>query len=161
MLLKQHGHACFSGLHVPVGEDWKFFFLRLDGKKAKAKVFIALLDQAYFQSMPCMNELHRAITAKLKILLVRMDDNIPPKKKDQWKDITQVNDEVKCQEVQELLARQNAIPHPGTLLSVPTAFSEILKILSEHCKCDARHSSSEQVTKIMQVKVCETTSSYA
>ncbi len=39
-LLKQNGIMCFSGLHVPAGVNWKTFFLRLDGEKAKAKVLI-------------------------------------------------------------------------------------------------------------------------
>ncbi len=159
-LLKLNGHMCFSGLHVPVDNNRKIFFRRLDGKKAKAKVFIALLNHAYFGSMPCMNELHRAITIKVKILLVRMEDNIPLKQ-DQWKKITAETDKAKRLEVQEFLASQNTIPHTGTLLTVPSGFTEILKIIREHCKCDARHSSSEQVAKSVEVKVRETTSSYA
>jgi len=37
--LKQNGISCFSGLHVPAGEEWRIFLLRLRGAKAEAKVF--------------------------------------------------------------------------------------------------------------------------
>ncbi len=150
-ILQQNGHLCFSGLHVPVDNYWKNFFVRLEGKKAKAKVFIALLNRAYFQSLPCLNELHLAIKVKVKILLVRMEDNIPSKE-GQWEGITEEMDKVKRHEVQQFLDSQNAVPHPGVLPTVPEAFEEILKIIRENCKCDARHSSSEQVAKNVQVK---------
>jgi hypothetical protein len=141
-LLQQNGHLCFSGLHVPVDGNWKIFFLRLDGEKAKAKVFIALLNQAYFKSVPCMNELHRAINAKLKIVLVRTEENTPPRKEDQWKEDLwkgkfTADAELERMDVRDFVGKKNAIPHPGTLLSVPTAFAEILKIIREHCTPDA------------------------
>ena len=93
--LKQNGISCFSGLHVPAGGDWRAYFLRLGSEKAKAKVFIALLNYAYFDSIPCMMELYAAIEAKVKIVLVRMEDNVigedgklikrmPPPTKNQW-----------------------------------------------------------------------------
>jgi hypothetical protein len=148
-LLKQNGYACFSGLHVPVDSNWKIYFLRLDGPKAKAKVFIALLNRAYFQSVPCMHELHQAITAEVKIVLVRMEENIPPPKGDQW-DLTMKDDDaLERMEVRNYIGKKNAIPHPGTLLTVPDTFEEILKIIREHCTCDAHHS---QVAKSVQVK---------
>ncbi len=81
-LLKQNGILCFSGLHVPAGVNWKTFFLRLDGEKAKAKVLIALLHHAYFESIPCMMELNAAVEAKVEIVLVRMED-VPPQTENQ------------------------------------------------------------------------------
>jgi hypothetical protein len=161
-LLQQNGHLCFSGLHVPADGNWKIFFLRLDGEKAKAKVFIALLNQAYFKSLPCMNELHRAINAKLKIVLVRTEENTPPPKEDQWKeDIWKgkmtADAELERMDVRDFVGKKNVMPHPGTLLTVPETFDEILKIIREHCTCDAptnneRGSSSEQVATSAQVE---------
>ena len=78
-LLKQNGILCFSGLHVPTGVNWRTFILRLVGEKAKAKVFIALLDHAYFESVPCMMELNAAVEANVEIVLVRMEDVLPRK----------------------------------------------------------------------------------
>ena len=160
-LLKQNGYACFSGLHVPVDSNWKIYFLRLDGDKARAKVMIALLNPAYFKSMPCMRELHRAIKSKVKILLVRMEESMPPSKADQWKGEMEEDAELERKKVRDYLGKNNAIPHPGTLPTVPTAFAEILKIIREHCKPDAPthnnfvahdgSSSAEQVATSAQV----------
>jgi hypothetical protein len=157
--LNRNGHMCFSGLHVPVASDWRIYFLRLSGKKAKAKVFIALLNRAYFRSVPCMHELHLAIKAKVKIVLVRMEDNIPPPQEDQWDGEMNEDDALERMVVIDYLGKKNAIPHPGTLLSVPTAFLEILKIIREQCKPDAptnngcfvHGSSSEQESTRVQV----------
>jgi hypothetical protein len=74
-VLMQNGHMCFSGLHVPPSKDWRSFFLRLNGMKAKAKMMIALLSPAYFQSLECLEELYKAIEAGVNILLVRKKIN--------------------------------------------------------------------------------------
>ncbi len=167
-LLQKYGHDCFSGLHVPAGGNWETFFLRLVGDKAKAKVFIALLDYSYFQSIPCMRELHRAITADVQIVLVRMQEEyiedgvakrMPPPEKDQWKGEMKEDDELERLKVRKCIASKNAIPHPGTLLTVPKTFDEILRIIRERCEWDPptnngifeSHSSSEQVPKSAQV----------
>ncbi len=63
--------------------------------------------------------------------------------------------------VQSWLGRTQAIPHPGTLLTVPNAFDEVLSTIRTNCKPDApthkgffeHGSSSEQVAKSVQVKV--------
>ncbi len=86
--------------------------------------------------MFCMNELHRAITVKVKILLVRMEDNIPPKKH-RWKGITQ--------HIVGTSSVSSVIPfhwfsfggcylpfaHAKTLPTVPIAFTEILTIIAQ------------------------------
>ncbi len=158
-LLRENGYDCFTGLHVPAGGNWETFFLRLDGDKANAKVFIALLDHAYFRSIPCMRELHRAIKAKVQLVLVRMEGDAPPEKQ-QWKGEMEEDDELERSKARKCIASKNAIPHPGTLLTVPETFDEILSIIRERCKYDPptnkdifeRHSSSQQVTKSAQVK---------
>ena len=147
-LLKQNGIMCFSGLHVPAGGNWKTYFLRLRDEKANAKVFIALLDHAYFESIPCMMELHAAIEAKVEIVLVRMEDDVkgkdgevikrmPPRTEYRWKGTMETeDDELARMEARERVGR-NAIPHPGTLLTAPKTFKEILLIVRKYCKCDA------------------------
>ena len=162
--LKQNGISCFSGLHVPAGGDWETFFLRLRGAKAKAKVFIALLNYAYFDSIPCMMELHAAIEAKVEIVLVRMED-VPPRTENQWKAAMKTaDDELARREARKCVGR-NAIPHPGTLLTAPKTFGEILSFIRESCKCDAparessfEHgsSSSKQGVQSAQVKTNKT-----
>jgi hypothetical protein len=149
--LKENGHMCFSGLHVPAGDNWEIYFLRLDGDKAKkAKVMIALLTTDYFKSSPCMRELYKAIKAKVKILLVRMEEHMPPPKEDQWEGTMEVDAQLERMHVRDFLGKTNAIPHPGTLPTVPDAFREILCFIRRNC--DALHSSSEQVPKSVQVK---------
>jgi hypothetical protein len=167
-LLEEHGIECFSGLHVPAGGDWKSFYLRLIGDEAKPKVFIALLDYAYFQSIPCMKELHLAIRANVQIVLVRMEEyykedgevkRMPPPQKEQWKGKMDEKDQLERMEARECVATRNAIPHPGTLLTIPKTFDEILSIIRD-CKRDPptnngifeSHSSSEQAAKSAQVK---------
>ena len=41
-ILHECGLQCFSGLHVPVGRDWKVFMLRIKGRLANAKVLIII-----------------------------------------------------------------------------------------------------------------------
>ena len=139
---------------------------------AAIEVFIALLNYAYFDSIPCMMELYAAIRAKVKIVLVRMEDNVmgedgelikrmPPPTANQWKGTMEEEDgEMARMEARDRVGR-NAIPHPGTLLSVPGTFGEILRIVrEEHCKCDPpthigifeHGSSSEQAAEKGQVK---------
>ncbi len=168
-LLEEHGIECFSGLHIPVGENWETFYLRLIGDEAKPKVFIALLDYAYFQSIPCMKELHLAITAEVQIVLVRMEEDykedgevkrMPPTQKEQWKGKMKSKEELKRLKARECIATRNATPHPGTLLTVPESFDTILSTIRKHCNRDPptnhgtfeSHSSSEQAAKSTQVK---------
>ena len=156
---------CFSGLHVPTGGNWETFFLRLRGEKANAKVFIALLDHAYFESIPCMMELHAAVKAKVEIVLVRMEEDMPPRKENQWKGEMKTEDDQLARMKARDRAGRNAIPHPGTLLTAPKTFGEILRIVRKSCKCDAptrdsisEHgsSSSKQAAQSAQVKTNKT-----
>ena len=58
----------FSGLHVPPGKDWKVFMLRLEGRKAQAKVLVVLLTAALFQSKPCLEEINAAVENDIPLL---------------------------------------------------------------------------------------------
>ena len=58
----------FSGLHVPAGKDWRCFMLRLEGKKAQAKVLVVLLTAALFQSKPCLEEINAAVENDIPLL---------------------------------------------------------------------------------------------
>ena len=64
---------CFSGLMTPAGLDWKQYFLRLGHKNAR--VLVVLLSKAFFQSMPCLKEVHDAIEKGLEIISVRVEES--------------------------------------------------------------------------------------
>ena len=137
-LLKHHDVPCFSGLHVPVGEDWKMFMKRLHkknvkengdqkrDKKAKCKVLLVLLTQALFESIPCLYEIYTAIVNKIKILPIRLEEDV--KYADAWSN-AKPDDENKKSKVLKELGRINAIPH--TLLTVPDSFDEVMEILRD------------------------------
>ncbi len=113
-------------------------------------------------------ELHAAVKAKVKTVLVRMEVEgigedgelipMPPRTENQWKGTMEEDDELKRRKARECVGKNN-IPNPGTLLSVPDTFDQILNIAREHCNCDApthngifEHGSSrEQVAKKAQV----------
>ena len=122
--------ACFSGLTIPVGEDWKVFMLRLEGRKANAKVLIVLLTAAFFKSKPCLLEVNAAIENKVALVPVRLEETLPSKR-EQWAHLKSEEDEVTINTVQKSLGRVNAIPHPGTILSVPSALGEIFEKVGE------------------------------
>ena len=50
-----------TGLHVPVGVDWKTFIEKLHGRFSEAKVMIVVVTPAYFKSKPCLQELFFAL----------------------------------------------------------------------------------------------------
>ena len=64
---------CFSGLMTPAGMDWKEYFLRLD--HANATVLIVLFSKAFFQSIPCLTEVHTAIVKGLEIIRLRVEES--------------------------------------------------------------------------------------
>ncbi len=117
-----------------------------------------------------MKELHLAVIANVRIVLVRMEEDVeeggerkrmPPLEEGQWKGTMEADDELERMKARKCVASRNAIPHPGTLLTVPETFNEILNIIrEEHCKGDPptnngiheRHSSSEKVENSAQVK---------
>ena len=64
-LLKQHGIASFNGKQVQPGEDWLQKWL---GKMPEAKVCLALLSAAYFQSGPCKEELYETLREGIPVI---------------------------------------------------------------------------------------------
>jgi hypothetical protein len=85
---------------------------------------------------------------------------MPPPRAEQWKGEMKEEDELERMKVRKCVARKNAIPNPGTLLTIPKTFDEILRIIRERCEWDPptkkgvfeSHSPSEQVPKNAQVK---------
>ena len=58
---------CFSALMTPGGKLWEDeYFDRLGN--ANARVFVVLLSKAFFQSIPCLKEVHSAIKERLAII---------------------------------------------------------------------------------------------
>ena len=47
---------------------WKVFMLRLEGRKAQAKVLVVLLTAALYQSKPCLEEIHAAIENRIPLI---------------------------------------------------------------------------------------------
>jgi len=58
----------FSGLHVPPGKDWRCYMLRLEGRRAQAKVLVVLLTEALYQSKPCLQEINAAIENQIPLI---------------------------------------------------------------------------------------------
>jgi hypothetical protein len=130
-ILHECGLQCFSGLHVPVGIDWKVFMLRLKGRQANAKVLIVLKTAALYNSEPCLKELNTAIEKKIPLLPIRMEEDLPGPKQ-QWSKLTDQDSELMIANVQEKLGKINDIPNPGTLLNVPSTLDEIIKEINKH-----------------------------
>jgi hypothetical protein len=61
---------CFSGMMIPCGRNWREYFFRLE--HADARVLVVLLSKAFFKSIPCLKEVHKAIEKKLVIVPVRV-----------------------------------------------------------------------------------------
>ena len=130
-LLSQVDIPAFSGLTVPAGSDWKAFMLRLEGRKANAKVLVVLLTAAFFQSKACLDEVSTAIENKIPLLPVSLEEPLP-KRNEQWSRLDSEEDELKITNVQRTLGKVNAIPHPGTLLTIPETLEEIFKSIGKH-----------------------------
>jgi hypothetical protein len=118
----------FSGLHVPPGKDWKVFMLRLEGKKAQAKVLVVLLTAALYQSKPCLEEIHAAIENRIPLIPIRFEAKLPDKK-NQWPQLTDEAEEVMISRVQKTLGKANDFPNPGTMLTMPSALDDVLGMI--------------------------------
>ena len=97
-LLHECGVPCFSGLNVPAGTDWEVFMLRLEGRRAKAKVLVVLLTAAFYQSKPCLKEVAAAIDKGVALLPVRLEDELP-EEQDQWTKLTSQDDDLMIMKV--------------------------------------------------------------
>ena len=135
MALHAAGHPgipCFSGLHVPAGKDWKMYFTKLDGRFARAKVFIVVLSKALFESMACLEEISRAVKCKTitTIIPVVFEAGLPGKSM-QWSTI-QSNDSVaveKLDTVQATLGQLNSFPSPAAGLMRPELMPELVRLV--------------------------------
>jgi len=137
-LLHERGVRCFSGLHVPPGTDWEVFMLRLNSRRAQAKVLIVLLTAALFESKPCLKEINTAIKRGIPVLPIRFEDKLPGHK-DQWARFTDEDSELMVYRVQEHLSKVNSIPHPGTVLTVPDSMNTILGLVDKYLGIDRAH----------------------
>ena len=135
-LLHERGVRCFSGLHVPPGTDWEVFMLRLNSRRAQAKVLIVVLTAALFDSKPCLKELNAAIKKGIPVLPIRFEDKLP---KDQWARFTDEDSELMVYRVQEHLSKVNSIPHPGTVLTVPDSMNTIVGLVDKYLGIDRTH----------------------
>jgi hypothetical protein len=135
-LLHERGVRCFSGLHVPPGTDWEVFMLRLNSRRARAKVLIVVLTAALFQSKPCLKEMNAAVKNGISVLPIRFEDTTLPAKGDQWAKYTDEDSEMMVYRVQEHLGKINSIPHPGTVLTVPDSMNTILGLVDKYLGID-------------------------
>jgi hypothetical protein len=60
-----------SGLMIPARTSWEMYFLRI----AEARVLVVLLAEAFFRSIPCLNEVYAAIKKCVDIIPIRVDDS--------------------------------------------------------------------------------------
>jgi hypothetical protein len=137
-ILHERGVRCFSGLHVPPGTDWEVFMLRLNSRRAQAKVLIVVLTAALFESKPCLKEINAAIKKGIPVLPIRFEDKVPGHK-DQWARFTDEDSELMIYRVQEHLSKVNSIPHPGTVLTVPDSMNTIVDLVDKYLGIDRAH----------------------
>jgi len=123
--------------------NWESYLLRLDKESCEmmdeisATVMVVLLSPALLNSNPCLDELYQALENKMDFIVIRCDDDIPPKK-NWWplsdkkkRDIKQRDAfMLKRKKVVDFLVQQNTIPPPGeTILTAPSAPGVFLKEL--------------------------------
>ena len=131
-ILHECGLQCFSGLHVPVGRDWKVFMLRIKGRQANAKVLIIIKTAALYESKPCLEEINSAIEREIPLIPICFQDKNLPGRRQQWAKFTDERSELMIANVQEHLGKINDIPNPGTLLNVPSTLDEIITEINKH-----------------------------
>jgi hypothetical protein len=127
-ILHECGLQCFSGLHVPVGRDWKVFMLRL----ANAKVLIIIKTAALYESKPCLEEINSAIELGIPLIPICFQEKNLPGRREQWAKFTDERSELIIANVQEHLGKINDIPNPGTLLNVPSTLDETIAEINKH-----------------------------
>jgi hypothetical protein len=137
-ILHECGLQCFSGLHVPVGRDWKVFMLRIKGRLANAKVLIIIKTAALYESKPCLEEINSAIEREIPLIPICFQEKNLPRRREQWAKFKDERSELMIANVQEHLGKINDIPNPGTLLNVPSTLDEIIKEINKHVTTKAR-----------------------
>ena len=137
-----------AGLEVPMTGmlfatgDWRAYMLRLDKDECEmmgvtnAEALVVLLTKALFNSEPCLDEIAMALQNKMKVLLLRCEDDIPWDSKEMWP----LSEKLKAGEMSAkqdymlkrkpviaFMTTQNSIPTPGnTILTLPSAFDTFL-----------------------------------
>jgi len=140
-----------AGLQVPMTGmlfatgDWRAYMLRLDKgecemmRETHAVALVVLLTKALFRSKPCLDEIAMALQNKMKVLLLRCEDDIPWDSKEMWP----LSEKLKAGEMSAkqdymlkrkpviaFMTTQNSIPTPGnTILTLPSAFDTFLDAL--------------------------------
>jgi hypothetical protein len=121
--LYKNGYPCISGLMIP-GTKWEPYCL-IAGSRSRARVLGVLLTEAFFQSIPGLNEVFATIEkGDIYIIPIRVDDSgdsdISRDKERMWPTGVvgdNVSFDLKRFTVVEKLAGLNALPERGTLLS--------------------------------------------
>ena len=142
---------CFSDLKTQSGKNWHEYFLRLEHKNAR--VLVVLLSKAFFQSIPCLMEVHKAIKKGLVIIPVRVEEprrrhgDIARDMENMWPDATieeYARAEWKIEVlyktnlkktqlqryfVKEALGNLNTFPPRGSLFSYDNGLQDLVKEL--------------------------------
>merc|ERR1711971_1341922 len=93
------------------------------------KVLIALMSIAFYNSNACLEEVSLAADHNIRIIPLRMDDNLP-KKVDQWPQARHSDMEAKAMKAQEQLGK-NSIPPRGSFFDVLSYQTNINVLLAE------------------------------
>eukprot|EP01052_Picozoa_sp_SAG31_P008620 SAG31_NODE_438_length_15693_cov_6.254248_12_plen_395_part_00 len=125
-LLSERGVCSFSGLHVAGGTDWHVFLEKLNSRFSKCQVLIVVVTPALFLSKPCLEEIYNALEAKIYVLPIIFEGNIPPSAQ-QWPMITAdacEQTKLMLTKVTNEFCKLNTIPAPpGTVLQQPEALT--------------------------------------
>jgi len=132
-LLMDEGINCFSGLHVPAGDDWEMYFSKINGRRAECKVLVVIQTDALFKSKPCMWEIHEAmVKAEIPIIPLVFEGKMP-RKRDCWANIEKSDhkNQTKLDQLDRVdYFDVNSIPAPPhTVLSQPKAVETFLQTI--------------------------------
>ena len=125
--LHDAGIACASGLHVPPGSNWMTFLPKVGGRFAKCRVLIVLLTKPFYNSIPCLKEVHQATEAPLRptIIPIRCDGAFP-KKAEQWPQLER-GDALMLEQVQSTLGAVNTLPPRGLFFDRSETMVELVR----------------------------------
>jgi len=139
---------CFSGLMTQASNNWQDYFLRVE--HANARVLVVLLSKAFFQSLPCLREVHDALQNGLLVISVRAEESgsraiaIAREKESMWPDAmiekyarSETKNEIAYQKklkrtklqrlnVKNELKDANTLPARGSLLTESNVISDAI-----------------------------------
>lgn len=114
--------APHNPLNVLAHADWKEFMFHLEDRDFRregrlAKVLIVFLTESLFTSKPCLREIHAAVTNKLRIIPLRVED-VDLETVAWWKDQVQNDSDLRVMrnEVERVLMNVNSVPAPGSVV---------------------------------------------